>query len=293
MNAPISFPDIDAVQRWILESMFSSGSHSSPRSSETLELLSVAFEIDNPRKRLTTNSQRHWNLPIAIGEFAWHVSGSNELDFIAYYVERWREFSDDPTIVRGSSYGNRIFSGDPSRWSQMLRLLKEDPDSRRGVFVLADADQTFDINAKDVACTTSIQFLLRSNKLHAIVTMRSNDVIWGLPYDVFLFTMIQELMALELNVDLGRYIHFAGSLHLYRRHFELGRSMLACPDVTSNTMEPMTAADQLPMFLECERLMRSGRPLALLPQVETLAPYWRALLVPLESLRNRRYPKMA
>jgi thymidylate synthase len=45
--------------------------------------------------------------------------------------------------------------------------------------------------------------------------MRSNDAYKGLPHDIFCFTMLQEVVARTLGVELGSYSHFVGSLHLY------------------------------------------------------------------------------
>lgn len=173
----------------------------------------------------------------------------------------------------------------------MLALLKTDPYTRRGVFLFADPDLPFDLTTKDVACATSIQFLLRSNQLHAFVTMRSNDVIWGLPYDVFLFTMLQELFAAELDVPLGNYYHFAASFHLYKKHIDLAQDILSVADNTSS-MEVMLVTEQLPVFLRCEEALRFGTPLTELSGLEHLAPYWRALLEPLESFRKDKRNKI-
>jgi thymidylate synthase len=43
------------------------------------------------------------------------------------------------------------------------------------------------------------QFHLSEKQLHLSVTLRSNDAYWGLPHDVFSFTMIQEMMARRLE----------------------------------------------------------------------------------------------
>jgi thymidylate synthase len=48
--------------------------------------------------------------------------------------------------------------------------------------------------------------------------MRSNDIWMGFPYDVFSFTAMQCLMAMELGLGIGTYTHIAGSLHLYERN---------------------------------------------------------------------------
>jgi thymidylate synthase len=45
--------------------------------------------------------------------------------------------------------------------------------------------------------------------------MRSNDLLWGFPYDINGFCFIQEFLASVLGLELGTYTHIVGSLHLY------------------------------------------------------------------------------
>jgi len=69
--------------------------------------------------------------------------------------------------------------------------------------------------SKDVPCTVSLHFMVRSGALELVVYMRSNDVWLGWPYDVVMFTVLQEAMATDLGLELGQYTHVDGSLHLY------------------------------------------------------------------------------
>lgn len=48
-----------------------------------------------------------------------------------------------------------------------------------------------------------------------IATMRSNDIILGMCYDIPAFTFLQEVMAYWLGLEVGHYIHQPGSLHYY------------------------------------------------------------------------------
>jgi len=47
--------------------------------------------------------------------------------------------------------------------------------------------------------------LIRNKQLHMLTNMRSNDAFWGLPHNIFSFTMIQEILARTLSVELGTY----------------------------------------------------------------------------------------
>jgi hypothetical protein len=49
-----------------------------------------------------------------------------------------------------------------------------------------------------------------------IVFMRSNDIMFGYPYDVFNFSSLQSIMANKLNIEVGTYTHVVDSFHLYK-----------------------------------------------------------------------------
>ena len=165
-----------------------------------------------------------------------------------------REFTDGIAIL-GSCYGHHIFSrkdGQPSQWERLVRLLQIRTAFRRAVLQLFMPEPGLDPDTKDAPCTCSVQFLIRNDRLHAIVYMRSNDSIWGLPYDVFLFSTLQELLTVELGAELGSYHHLVGSLHLYRRHFELAKRIISSRASFAYEMPPIEAHHELPSFLKIE-----------------------------------------
>ena len=89
-------------------------------------------------------------------------------------------------------------------------------------------DPLFDYlnGTKDVPCTVMFHFMIRDNKLNMNVYMRSNDAMLGHVIDVFSFTMIQELIANELDCELGEYNHFCGSFHLYEKDIEKAKKIV-------------------------------------------------------------------
>ncbi|WP_434389179.1 thymidylate synthase [Melittangium boletus] len=255
----------------------------SPRGSKTLELISAGFSLTRPRQRCITTKERRWSLPLAIGEFCWHASGSEELSPLEYYAPRWREFASANARIVGSAYGKRVFRQErgASQWERVTHLLRVDPESRRAILNIQQSPaEALDPASKDVACASTLQFLVRDNALHAIVYMRSNDIIWGLPYDVFLFTMLQEMLACTLKLELGTYHHVAASLHLYERHFDLAERVLASPQPPMFEMPPMNPIDELPLFLETEKALRTGEDIRTLDSA-----YWQELTAPLKFYR--------
>ena len=119
------------------------------------------------------------------------------------------------------------------------------------------------------------------NKLLMMTHMRSNDVFIGLPHDVFVFTMLQEIMARTLSVRLGTYKHSVGSLHLYDKNLNRAQQFLdEGYQPTNLPMPKMPEGDPWPalkILRKAECLLRHG----LQPKedlVNQLNPYWADLL---------------
>jgi thymidylate synthase len=182
---------------------------------DTTEMLGVALRITKPRARLSRSENRGHPFS-ALGELLWYLSGSDRLDFIERYVRRYREDAVDGTLH--GAYGPRIFRmrGKFDQISNVTQLLTKRPTSRRAVIQLFNAEDIAS-EYKEIPCTTTLQFHLRDGRLHMSTTLRSNDAYWGLPHDVFCFTMLQEMMAATLGAELGEYYQYVGSMHVYER----------------------------------------------------------------------------
>jgi len=209
-----------------------------------------------------------------LGELLWYLSRSNQLDFIQHYLPRYVQESDDGVTVHGG-YGARLFNHrGVNQIQNVIEKLKANGNSRRAVIQLFDAADLVG-SYKEIPCTTTLQFFVRSRRLNLIVTMRSNDAWYGLPHDIFCFTMLQEIVARTLGVGLGRYRHFAGSLHLYEEYVEQAEQYLAEGVQAIVSMPKMPQGNpwkQLAIVQDAERRIRNG--LSLPASVSGLDPYW-------------------
>lgn len=285
-----TFDSLDSAFIWVINQCLQRGIRSSPRGIETLELFPVAFSIQDPRRRYISIPNRRWSIVYALGEFCWHIRASNSVDEIAHYAPRWRTIADGDTQISGSNYGGRIFqTSDESRsqWDDVIDLLRIDPLSRRAILYFGSTNTTSLASAKDVACAVSLQFLLRGGKLHAIATMRSNDAMLGLPYDVFLFSMLQEMAATSLGVDIGTYHHVAGSLHLYDSSIAMAQEVILGEATETRPMATMQNLSGLKTLLDGETACRAGHfPLIQLSKKE----YWTDLLAVIAAWSFRGMP---
>lgn len=273
------FESLDDAYRVVLSSLLDEGQTTDPRSIPTAELIAASFTILDPRRRYISNPERRWSLAYALAEYSWHARGSSSLEEIAWYAPAWRHFTSGDTVI-GSAYGSSIFKayGDfLSQWDTVINLLRHDPSSRRAVLYLGDYDPSVSDNKRDIACSLSLQLILRAGKLEAICYMRSNDAMIGLPYDVFLFTMIQEMAALTLGCELGAYHHFVGSLHLYETHREWASRILSSDLTEKAPMPIMSDLDGLQAFQNAESLSRNSINLSN-EDFDGVSSYWRDMM---------------
>ena len=281
---------------------------SSPRGQKVRESLVVSFELTNPRARLLSVPARKADYGFAVGEFLWYWTGKRDLESLLYYNKRAAGFSNDGLTVN-SAYGYRlrrrsIFSGvdeqrglGQSQWETCIETLANDPDSRRAVMLInlpEDEREAVD-GSKDVPCTMSLQFFIRRDeamgsdeppRLHLHTLMRSNDVMWGLTYDLFSFTLFQECMLMELkklpqflDLELGSYVHTAGSMHIYERHFEqAGKIIQEYVDSGFERQPPMRPLefDDLGELASIEECLRTGKEISIFPDDLSKGGHWMA-----------------
>lgn len=178
------------------------------------EIINAITVIKDPTRNICKDI-RDMPMRYAIGEMLWYMSADNDLKSIQMYTKAWDRMSDDGETVN-SNYGHCIkYKFGFDQWLYVKNLLVSNSNTRQAVIHIKTADNK---PSKDVNCTVCLQFFIRDGKLYLITYMRSNDLWMGFPYDVFQFTNMQVLMAMELGVEVGTYTHIAGSLHLYERN---------------------------------------------------------------------------
>jgi len=195
------------------------GETANPRGKETKELLHCSFKIVDPRNRLAYHSERKFSLLYAIIESLMLVQPTKELKYFSNFNSKMREFSDDGVHLNGA-YGMRVGIS----IYEAINKIRNDKDTRQCIIPILNYRDIIN-ETKDIPCTTNLHFMIRNNKLDLHVHMRSSDIIWGIPYDVFMFTMLQEILANTLQIDVGNYYYTSNSLHVYKQHYGMLEKM--------------------------------------------------------------------
>lgn len=279
---------LDDVMRQLIGELLKNGTQVTASRGGTLEFQGTLLEIENPRARYSRTETK--GKPFSgLGELCWYLAKNNNLDFIQYYLSGYKDEADG-NVVKGG-YGPRLFKWKKSNQvSLIIETLKQRPTSRQAVIQIFDANDLITKN-KSVPCTSTLQFLLRDGKLNMITSMRSNDAYLGLPHDVFCFTMLQEIIARSLSVEIGNYQHFVGSMHIYEKHVEKARKFLEEGwQPTNMAMLPMPYGDpwsSIDKLLKAEKKIRLGRPLSQ-KEIFQVDPYWADIIRLLQVFRYSR-----
>ena len=190
----------------------------------TIEMIGASFEADEPSIFGKVNEE------YVQKELRWYESESTNINDI-YGDEReppqaW-QYSANSHGEINSNYGHLIHSEKyHKQFENVIVELHRNPDSRRASMVYQRPSiwHEYNDNGKnDFICTNAVTYYIRDNRLHCVVQMRSNDVVFGYKNDFAWQQHVLAEVADELNRDAGNIYWQVQNLHVYERHFDLVR----------------------------------------------------------------------
>jgi len=181
----------------------------------TRALFNVGFTLENPLENYIFNKERNWKPDYAEAEWQWYLSGDPNIKKLGQLYGKippiWERMADSKGNVM-SNYGWQMYRND--QLDYVIAKLRNEKDTRHAAISIYDCKE-HEFYKKDTPCTYAIQFTIYNDVLNMSVLMRSNDLWYGFCNDQYCFSMIQKLVADELNMEVGEYYHYAHNLHLY------------------------------------------------------------------------------
>ena len=115
-------------------------------------------------------------------------------------------------------------------WEWARECLTADKDTRQALLRFSLPEHQW-MGNKDQTCTMHGIFLIRENKLNLSITMRSNDLMKGLVYDLPWFVslidkMVEDLKPVYPDLEKGHYTHTVHSMHIYEKDEPAIRKMI-------------------------------------------------------------------
>lgn len=191
---------------------------------DTIEIINCSFISDEE------SIFGELNMDYIKREIEWYESKSLNINDIKGNIPKiWKDVaSKDGTI--NSNYGWCIFSKDNGyQLNNSINALIKNKHSRQATMIYIRPSMHKDAienGMKDFMCTYSVQLMIRSNKLHYMVYMRSNDAVFGYKNDRYwhnyIHDFVMERLRLEYrDIEKGNLYWNVASMHIYSRHFNL------------------------------------------------------------------------
>lgn len=124
--------------------------------------------------------------------------------------EVWSEFAERGF---GYTYGERYKVG---LW-KIVDELRTHPDSRQLFLSVWDPHDTNYFGSERIPCSLGYWFSLRQSRLHMTYLQRSADYFTHLANDMYLSHKLQRYVSEQIGALPGHYVHWIGSLHVYRK----------------------------------------------------------------------------
>ncbi|EAG3842172.1 thymidylate synthase [Listeria monocytogenes] len=128
------------------------------------------------------------------------------------YGKQWREWK--------TSQGETI-----DQLEDLIEMIKTNPNSRR---LIVSAWNPEDIpNMALPPCHSLFQFYVADGKLSCQLYQRSADIFLGVPFNIASYALLTHLIAREVGLEVGEFIHTMGDAHLYNNHIEQVKEQLS------------------------------------------------------------------
>jgi thymidylate synthase len=207
----------------------------------TKSVICKQIQFDNSEVPILTTKKVAWKT--AIHELLWfYVKRTSDVSYLRENnVKIWEEWTREGNTI-GKAYGYQLgkefVNKKPMRVNNMeiisindmkidswqmtnqvhnlIYELKNNPASRRHVISLWNIDDLHDMAL--YPCVWHNQWLVKENKLHLIVGIRSNDLALGNPFNIFQYYVLQRMIAQVTGYELGTLTFNINDLHIYERH---------------------------------------------------------------------------
>ena len=199
----------------------------------------IRFDLSRGFPLLTTKNV-WWKGVVA--ELLWMLSGDTNINALTDQgVHIWDEWADEngdlgpvygaqwrrwgPALEQEETkHGSRTVLGSIDQITQLIENLKTKPNDRGHV---VSAWNVADLpNMALRPCHCLFQFYVDDGKLSCQLYQRSADIFLGVPFNLASYALLTGLIAQEVGLQPGEFVHTFGDLHLYANHVEQAKEQL-------------------------------------------------------------------
>jgi thymidylate synthase len=188
----------------------------------------MRFDLDDGFPLVTTKKV---HFPSVAYELLWFLRGDGNVRWLQEHgVTIWDEWAEENGDL-GPVYGVQWRSwptpngGHVDQIAEAVRLLREEPDSRRIVVSAWNVAELGEMALQP--CHAFFQLYVGTGdeessrgRLSCQVYQRSADVFLGVPFNIASYALLTHMLAQQCELDVGELIWTGGDCHVYDNHRE-------------------------------------------------------------------------
>jgi len=181
-----------------------------------------------------------------VSELLWFLEGSGDERRLAeiHFSEQRENLTDKKTIWTANAEADywkpyasadgdlgRIYGVQWRNWQNkdgdvvdqvqsLIKGLREDPHGRRHIISAWNAGEILTGNNMALPpCHILAQFFVSKDKLSCQLYQRSCDMFLGVPFNIASYSLLTHIIAAELGLGVGEFVHTLGDYHVYSEHY--------------------------------------------------------------------------
>lgn len=198
----------------------------------------IRFDLSKGFPLLTTKKVHFKSIAV---ELLWFLRGDTNTKYLKDHgVSIWDEWASEDGEL-GPVYGaqwrswptgklKHLPTDNAPHWGVVDQIknlidgLRKDPNGRRHIVSAWNPADIGDMALPPCHCL--FQFFVSNGKLSCQLYQRSADVFLGVPFNIASYALLTHLVAREVGLEVGEFVHTFGDVHLYANHVEQAREQL-------------------------------------------------------------------
>ena len=167
----------------------------------------------------------------------WQKKSNNIHDLNSHIWDSWADENGSIGKAYGYQLGKKAIypEGEFDQVDRVLYDLKHNPQSRRIMTNIYNFEDLHEMNL--YPCAYSMTFNVTGDTLNGILNQRSNDMLTANNWNVLQYSLLLMMFAQVSGLKAGKLIHVIADAHIYDRHIDLVKEVIAKPQHKAPTLK--------------------------------------------------------
>jgi thymidylate synthase len=192
---------------------------------DTISYFGAFYKVDlGEGFPLLTTKKMQWKS--LLHEVLWYLSGDNHIRNLRQHTKIWDAWADENGVLE-TAYGyywrhfpsaQKNENGDwiireVDQIQYVIDEIKRNPNSRR--LVISAWEPGNATTSKLPPCHYTFVFNVNDGKLNCHLTQRSGDIALGIPFNLAAYSLLTQVIAQQVELELGQFAHTIVDAHIY------------------------------------------------------------------------------